>query len=403
MIKVVDGLCGSGKSTRMLDIINSRTGDVRWIFITPYLTEVEQRVPESTPNIKWYAPSNKGSGKLGDLNIALRKRKDIVSTHALFKMFTKETVELIIDGGYTLVIDEAIDCIGKVGKGVCNSSDTAALLEGGFISIETNNSILWNEERYPEHLGRYADIRNMCNLGILQSFRDTFIMWQYPDILLSRVKECYVLTYMFEGSTMSSWLRLKGIEYSYVDHSEFGLRPEEDIKTIVRANLLLVDSPTIRRLHKNQTIHTFSSSWYNNAPSSKIKIVKGMIRSAVVSNKLKQGDIFWTCFKSAYEKMKGTGYTKGASDKGLAFLPWNIRATNDFREHKFCVYGVNLFKDPTEVAYMESLGVSVESEDWALSHCIQFIFRGAIREGNPMKLMILSKRMQSLLVKWLYN
>lgn len=401
MIKVVQGMCGSGKSTRMLEKINDSVGDVRWLYITPYLDEVNDRVPNATPKVDWHIPSHKGKGKLDDLHNALKNKKDIVSTHALFKMFTQTTVDLVVDGGYTLVIDEAIDCIGKVDKAICNGSDVQALVTGEFVFVHEDNHVTWNEEKYPEHDGKYADIRSMCNLGVLQSFRGTFIMWQYPDMLMSEVEECYVLTYMFKGSTMRSWLDMKDIPYEYVDPEEFGLRPEEELKERLRSNLTIVDNRSLDDLYKHQTQYTFSNSWYKRAPASKIKKVKGIIRSAVVTNKLKQGDIFWTCFNHAYDKLKGQGYTKGCSDKGLAHIPWNIKATNKFKDHTYCVYGVNLFKDPTEVAYMESLGVSVESDDWCLSEMIQFIFRGAIRQDKPMKLMILSKRMRKIFTTWL--
>lgn len=403
MINVVSGLCGSGKSTCMLDKINNSTGDVRWLFITPFLTEVNERVPEATPNIDWHIPKNKGEGKLTDLHNALKKKKDIVATHALLHLFEQATIDLIIDGGYTLVIDEAIDCIGKVDSTICNGSDVQALITSEMVFIQEDNSVIWNEETYPNHEGKYSAVRNMCNLGVLQSFRKQFIMWQYPDTLLSKVKECYILTYMFQGSTMRAWLDVKGIPYKYIAPVDFGLRSEEYLKEQLRSNLEFVDNRTLKALYKSQTRYTFSNSWYKKAPPHKVKILKGLIRSSVVSNKLKKGDIFWTCFNGAYDKMKGVGYTKGVSDKGLAHIPWNIKAVNNFKDHSYCVYGVNIFKDPTEVEYMRSLGVEVESDTWSLSEMIQFIYRGAIRQNRPMKLMVFSKRMRGLLEEWLYN
>jgi hypothetical protein len=43
----------------------------------------------------------------------------------------------------------------------------------------------------------------------------------------------------------------------------------------------------------------------------------------------------------------------------------------------------------------------VDSDMFALSEMIQFIWRGAIRQGKPMKVLILSERMRNLLIKWL--
>jgi hypothetical protein len=38
---------------------------------------------------------------------------------------------------------------------------------------------------------------------------------------------------------------------------------------------------------------------------------------------------------------------------------------------------------------------------FSLSEMIQFIWRGCIRKGEPMKVLILSERMRGLLIKWL--
>ncbi len=403
MIKVVNGLCGSGKSTRMLEMINNSVGDVRWLFITPFLTEVNERVPKATPNINWHIPTNKGKGKLGDLHKALKVHKDIVSTHALFHEFTKETIDLVIDGNYTLVIDESIDCIGKVDKQICNGSDVQALITSEMVFVHDDKSVTWNEDKYPDHDGKYSTVRQMCQLGVLQMYRERFIMWQYPEVLLSQVKECYILTYMFQSSTMRSWLDLKDISYEYVSSEDFGLRPEEELKAELRANLEIVDNRALNALYKGQTQGTFSNSWYKSIRPEKVKQLKALMRSAVVSNGLKQGDIFWTSFKVAERKLQGVGYTKGASKEGTAFIPFNIKATNEFKDHKYCIYGVNLYKDPTEVEYMRSLGVEVDSSAWSTSEMIQFVYRGACRQNKPMKLMIFSKRMRRLFEEWLYE
>jgi hypothetical protein len=53
------------------------------------------------------------------------------------------------------------------------------------------------------------------------------------------------------------------------------------------------------------------------------------------------------------------------------------------------------------VNYLQSNGIDVDEDMYALSEMIQFIWRGAIRQGKPMKVLILSERMRNLLIKWL--
>ena len=128
---------------------------------------------------------------------------------------------------------------------------------------------------------------------------------------------------------------------------------------------------------------------------------KAMLGSCVVSNKAKAGDVFWTTFKEKQKVMSGAGYTKGVSEDMPSFLPLNIRATNKYADYSLCMYTVNLYKNPVEVGYLRYNGIRVNEDDFALSEMIQFIWRGCIRKGEPMKVLILSKRMRNLLENWL--
>jgi len=66
-----------------------------------------------------------------------------------------------------------------------------------------------------------------------------------------------------------------------------------------------------------------------------------------------------------------------------------------------CMYAVNIFKNPVEVNYLKDNGIEVDEDTYALSEMIQFIWRGCIRQGKPMKVLILSQRMKRLLEEWL--
>ena len=46
-------------------------------------------------------------------------------------------------------------------------------------------------------------------------------------------------------------------------------------------------------------------------------------------------------------------------------------------------------------------GVNIDEDEWALSELIQWLFRSCIREQKDINIYIPSKRMRSLLIKWL--
>jgi hypothetical protein len=407
VIKIVDALCGAGKSTAIFRMMNEHP-DKKYIYITPFLTEIEERVPEELPELDFKLPESKGKGgKLKDFKYLVKEGYNIAATHALFGMLTEVIVRDIIKWGYTLIIDEVTDCVGVLPKEY-RKSDTDAMVSGQFITIDNSNrgKLTWNEDKYPKHDGKYKQIRNMCNLDMLYSYKDTFLMWEVCPKLLKGLDDIYILSYMFEGSGMSGWLKLNGISYKAVPHEDLGLRPEEELKAILRENLNLISNRTLSTMKQQK--YTLSAGWFSRANTDTVKKFKAIMRSTVVSHKEKGGNVFWTTYKDYCKKLSGSGYSLGINDKdknkvGKSFLPCNIRATNNYADYSLCIYAMNRFKNPIEVQYMRTNGVEVDEDLWANSEQIQFIFRGCIRQGKPMKLLILSDRMRKLLEDWLYE
>jgi hypothetical protein len=396
-------MCGTGKSTKMFELMRAKSkenSELRFLYITPFLTEIDERVPKELPELDFYTPENKGRGKIGDLKMLIFEGKNIASTHALFSNLTTHMVDMLIEKQYVLVIDEALSCVGLLDKSLV-PSDTRDLLKSGMVLInpESRNQLAWNETEYPAHDGRYSFVRNLCNLGVVYCYADTFLMFEYPPKLLKDLKEVWVLTYLFQGSDMRCWLDLNNIPYAIEDNNKLGLLSEDILKQNIRQNLTIIENrATNSKMQRNTTL---SKGWFEKAKSEEINKYKAMLRSCVVTNKAKAGEVFWTTYKDHQKRMQGTGYTKGVSEDMPAFLPMNIRATNDYRNYTLCMYAVNIFKNPVEVNYLQSNGITVDSDMFALSEMIQFIWRGAIRQGKPMKVLILSERMRNLLIKWL--
>lgn len=404
MIKVIDAICGSGKSSAMFKKMGDNP-DRRYMYITPFLSEIEERIPEELPDLFFKTPTNRGEGKIKDFMDLLRDGYNIAATHKLYSMFTSSIVDKIIEMDYCLIIDESIDCVGLLPEEY-KPSDTQALLEGDFVVVDEGNrgQLLWNEGKYPEHDGRYSTIRNLCNLGMLYCYKNYFLMWELSPKLLCNLSEIYVLTYLFKGSDMKCWLDINGIPYEYVNHSDIGLLDERDIKRVIKDNLTILTNKSLG--NTRQQVGTLSYTWFTKANSQSINKYRAMLRSCVVKEKAKSGEVFWTTYKGYASKLAGDGYRRGikSEDKdcdNISFLPCNIRATNKYSDYWLCMYALNRYKNPIEVNYMRNNGATPDEDSYALGELIQFIFRGCIRKGEPMKVFILSKRMRLLLEEWL--
>ena len=102
----------------------------------------------------------------------------------------------------------------------------------------------------------------------------------------------------------------------------------------------------------------------------------------------------WGSYKGEMSKVKGKGYTK-------AFVTFNAKATNQYKDRDCLVYVANLFMNVNEKKFYNLHGIEVDEDMYALSIMVQWIWRSAIREGGEVNLYIPSRRMRELLVGWI--
>ena len=104
---------GAGKSSALINLINNSKNDVRFIYVTPYLKEVE-RIIEKCPDKNFKQPFINEEfkySKLRGLKILLGQQQNVVTTHALFHYFDDEIIDLVYNGNYILILDEVVDVI----------------------------------------------------------------------------------------------------------------------------------------------------------------------------------------------------------------------------------------------------------------------------------------------------
>ncbi len=118
-VTIIDAPCGAGKTEYAIAYMNAHPEN-SFIFITPYLKEIE-RIKQGT-KVAFYDPKNyqrpdllggdfRLKSKLDDFNHLLAQGKDIATTHATFTAATQETINILEDNSYHLIIDEAVDVL----------------------------------------------------------------------------------------------------------------------------------------------------------------------------------------------------------------------------------------------------------------------------------------------------
>lgn len=429
-VKIVDAIMGSGKTTGMFNHMRKShidTPDKRFLYVSLFLSEVgdgksgreapvEGRIHKELPEMKFCMPKSLGQGKKENIKDLIRAGKNISTTHESFKAFDKECIQLMTDGGYTLIIDEALDCISQYDQLDVDSVELLSV--GGWMTVEEDGKLVWSGNEVTTKNPYYA-IMKLCETESLYKYKDNILVWEYPPLLLKELDDVYVMSYLFEGSIMSSWMKKNNILYKYLPHNVLGLRPEEDIKEEIRNNLVILKSTALntfrescRKKGSNKSIETmFSAGWYErnvtrdgskDEDSEYTKTIRRIMESTINRTNTKSNRVFWTTFKPYKGRLAGKGYKQTPRNGLEPYIPWNKKAVNEYRDHTLCLYAVNVYKRPVEINYLKERGVIFNSDLYSISELLQLIFRGCIRQGQRMEVLIFSSRMQRLLEEWLY-
>jgi hypothetical protein len=120
-ILVLEGICGVGKSTRMIHYIKENP-DERYLIVLPLLDELD-RYQEELPGLNFKEPSNGKGTKKEHFKNLLRDKCNILCTHALFSLWDTEIESLIKEAGYHIIIDEETSVIESGNSGIKTSQN----------------------------------------------------------------------------------------------------------------------------------------------------------------------------------------------------------------------------------------------------------------------------------------
>ncbi|QHQ79423.1 hypothetical protein [Bacillus subtilis] len=400
-VKVIDSIMGSGKTSAAIDMINNSGTDENFIFITPYLDEVD-RIKKSISSKQIYEPKVKKKGdktqyKFESFHELLSQNKNIVATHNLFKNANDETTELILSGNYTLILDEVMEVVEQLRV---KKHDLTTLFESKLIYVE-DGFVKWNEEK-KDYETRYDDIRDMALNNNLMYFKDNILIWNFPADIFKLFKEVYILTYMFDAQIQRYYYDINNIKYQkyvseFIDGQYRFTKHNTEYESILKAQLrnkIKIYEGNLNTV--GQLDYSLSSNWYKNKSPYTIKKVKNNVFN-YFNNIVKSSsdEAMWTTYSEHKNKIKGNGYTKG-------FVSCNARATNDFKHKKHLVYTINRYVNTVLYNYFkEKYQISIDQDAFALSELVQWIWRSAIRDGEEITLYIPSLRMRELLIGWL--
>lgn len=398
-IKVCDAIMGAGKTTAAIHMMNANpTG--RYLFVTPYLSEI-QRIKTACPALSFYEPeSRKCATKTKSIEHLFAEGCNIACTHALFGILSPESIELIRQNHYTMILDEVMNVIEV--ERIC-LGDIQFMFDTGLIRMADDGyHVEWQN---PDYKGsNFANLMQKAQLGNLIYYKQQMMFWTLPVENFEAFDDIYILTYMFEGQMQRYYYEMNGVDIEYIgtrivdgtyEFSPYG--GQNPGTEMLLSKLHILDTDKWNQLGQNE--NALSSGWYKrgvavqNAPVVET-MAKNMFNIFKHIYKAKTGETMWTVFKPYRERFGQRGYKKD-------FVSCGTRATNEYRDRHYLAYLVNVYFNPVLKHYFEDQGVKVDEDAYALSEMVQWIWRSAIRCGEEIWIYIPSKRMRGLLTRWL--
>ncbi len=403
MVRVCDAIMGTGKSSAAITYLNEHPND-RFIYITPYLDEAA-RIKRECPDAHFIEPSEKlreyQYKKSAHTAALIKEGRNISTTHQAFKGYSAEMLEDIRQQGYTLIIDENVEVLERFD---IDEADLQLAIDAGYIK-ETDGVYSVEKEDYN---GRALhDLFYMLKSRELVKVVDknnTLFYWALPPELILSFKDVFVLTYLFGGQSIHHFLEIYNIPYEFIgiartDGNQYrfceapGYTPE--YVSHLSDMIHILDNDRLNAV--GDDFYALSMSWFEHGGED----VEQLKRNIMNCYKNIWGDVpldkrLWGSYKSAFNKLRGKGYTN-------AFLTFNAKATNNYRNRSHLVYPVNIFMNVEEKKFYHLHGIEVDEDIYALSIMVQWIWRSGIRDGQETYIYIPSRRMRTLLVNWIHS
>lgn len=402
-IEVLDAIMGVGKTEAIIDWMNNNP-DNKYIYVSPLLSETEVRIPDGCLALNFKAPNtDEFDTKAEHLYHLLNKGENVAITHSLFTDLTTKHVFAIDKNDYTLIIDEEIDFVYSY-EGAYKPTDIETLLNSGHITIDEDNlgrvDWLWDDSSFKEG-SIYTRLKNLSELEMLYVAKrsKSMMVIQLPISLVKAVNRCIVISYMFNGSVMDNFMRMRGLDIKPFTEVTLS-RTERQIKENARNLIEIFTTPGVEGVNNL----AFSVNWYKNTTSKTTwNKVANAIRSACRKAN-SADDVMYTVQKDSVIKKSSKSKVKMRIRDYSAekcYVSCNTRATNDYSDKSVLVHCYNRYPNAKILSYLQDYGFVVDSDRFALSELVQWVWRSRIRKGQNIKICIIPIRMKRIFISWL--
>jgi hypothetical protein len=401
-IEILDAAMSCGKSTGIIQWMLDNPQN-KYLYIAPLLDEVEERIPEKCAELEFVSPNtHQHKTKAKHLLELLEEGYNTCFTHNLFKDLTREHLYWIKLHGYVLIMDEEVSFIDPYGK--FTKGDIISLEKRGLIEVDEQDlgRVIWKWDDIEENT-QYSPLKRMCDLQMVycaKRSRDMMVI-HLPIELITSASRVIVSTYLFEGSIMDSFMRMKGVTYTQFNEAPL-IRTTEEVLQMAREKInFIAPTRSSKKVSKWKLHHTW---WSKEADASQVRAMDAAIRSLCRATKTPRAGVMWTVPKDntrANSDKRGRKVTVSGYSSEECYVACNCKATNKLAHKTVLIHAYNRFPPQVIKAYLDDYGFPVNADQYALSELVQWVWRSAIRNEEPIQVAILSTRMDAIFKAWL--
>ncbi|MHB8809589.1 MAG: hypothetical protein ACYC9M_06200 [Desulfobulbaceae bacterium] len=425
LVQVVDAVMGTGKSTWAIGEINGNL-DKKYVIVTPLVSEVTRYKEGISKEYKGKRDDvvaldeEESQTKSSRFKQALQDGKTIIATHKLFTDHTdEECFNLIGKGVYNLILDETITLVKE--EFSITEHDVKLLISSGYLTSKPSGvegmDMLSCTDKCTDYNGAHEDFFNATrSYRVFRINNQNTVIFVVPPYWIAAFYCVHILTYLFEGSETHAWLQLHNIRFDHSklirDHSGYrfekhdlnysGKHFKSMLTIFVDKKMNAIGEPKA----KGNVQRPLSHSWFDSQRKTYKKgdggaydtLRKNVLNYFKNRMKARSSDVLWTCPKGHRKNMRDR-YFDPAGIKTWVASP--TRATNDFRDRHVLAFLLNVYQKPNIVKFFQHHGITLNAEIYALSTLVQWTWRSAIREGEPITIYLPSERMRNLLKRWL--
>lgn len=418
-VEICSFLMGSNKTNKIIEWMSKNTGD-KFIYVIPNLSELEDTEYGDSRilSIGFETPDTEKHGtKREDLYHKLCKGVNIACTHSLYRSVERKHLDKIKEQGYIVVIDEEVNLIDAYHS--ASTADLLSLLNDGKVKVsEGDGLVTWCADEF--HTKQYQSkdhkhhkfYKHIVNEYIYTSrcttvekngetvYTNVFMTSQLTKELISCAKRIIIITYLFQGSILESFLKLKGFEIQRFE--DIGI-VEQSLESVVRRITLL---PYDKKMRGKR----LSATWWKNATKEDVQSVTNFIRRTCVKTKFKADEVMWTCSskrvkgvvnKNVVHYVNPSSYTRDSNGETL-WISCSMRATNKYQHKKLAIHCYDRYPHISIATYLQDYKVKVDQDKFAIAEFLQWLFRSNIRTPNgTVTVAIASERMHKLMTSWM--